>query len=90
MLAMEYHRSGHCYIDSNQEKNNYNVYHSKVRTSPRRDMSLEEEIIYLRNIMEEVFVEENSFTSETIVQISCMLDIKINEFMKRQMNVRYP
>ncbi len=34
--------------------------------------------------MEEIFLEEKSFTSDIVIEISSLLDLKINEFMKSQ------
>lgn len=43
---------------------------------------LEIEISALRREMEDAFVECASFTSEPVMSISRMLDVKINEYMK--------
>ncbi|WP_433945831.1 aspartyl-phosphate phosphatase Spo0E family protein [Paenibacillus sp. SN-8-1] len=44
--------------------------------------SLEDEILVLRNRMERLFLQEQSFTSDIVIEISSLLDLKINEFMK--------
>jgi len=44
--------------------------------------SLEEEIFILRSRMEQLFMQEKSFTSDNVVEISSKLDLKINEYMK--------
>ncbi|RUT28474.1 aspartyl-phosphate phosphatase Spo0E family protein [Paenibacillus zeisoli] len=44
--------------------------------------SLEDEILVLRNRMERLFMQEQSFTSDIVIEISSLLDLKINEFMK--------
>ncbi|WP_235775306.1 MULTISPECIES: aspartyl-phosphate phosphatase Spo0E family protein [Paenibacillus] len=44
--------------------------------------SLEEEIFILRSRMEQLFLQEKSFTSDNVVEISSKLDMKINEYMK--------
>ncbi|WP_410512158.1 aspartyl-phosphate phosphatase Spo0E family protein [Paenibacillus sp. BR2-3] len=44
--------------------------------------SLEDEIRILRGRMEQLFIQENSFTSDNVIEISSMLDLKINEYMK--------
>ncbi|MFD1773276.1 aspartyl-phosphate phosphatase Spo0E family protein [Paenibacillus rhizophilus] len=49
-----------------------------------RSHSLEEEIRILRNRMEQLFLQEKSFTSDNVVEISSKLDLKINEYMKRR------
>ncbi|WP_277375846.1 aspartyl-phosphate phosphatase Spo0E family protein [Paenibacillus polymyxa] len=46
------------------------------------DISLEDEILFLRNEMMRTFQEEQSLTSDLIIEISCKLDLKINEYMK--------
>ncbi|MGG4220275.1 aspartyl-phosphate phosphatase Spo0E family protein [Paenibacillus jamilae] len=46
------------------------------------DISLEDEILFLRNEMMRTFQEEQSFTSDLVIEISCKLDLKINEYMK--------
>ncbi|MET3208632.1 UNVERIFIED_CONTAM: hypothetical protein ABIC26_001571 [Paenibacillus sp. PvR008] len=58
----------------------YVGYHSSG--SIGYDISLEDEILFLRNEMMRTFQEEKSFTSDLVVEISCKLDLKINEYMK--------
>lgn len=45
-------------------------------------VSLEDEIRTLRREMEDAFLESESLTSDVVVKISRMLDVKINEYMK--------
>nr|WP_209861415.1 aspartyl-phosphate phosphatase Spo0E family protein [Paenibacillus shirakamiensis] len=52
-------------------------------TSPQSD-SLEDEILLLRSKMERLFLQEKSFTAEIVIEISSLLDLKINEFMKNR------
>jgi hypothetical protein len=47
-------------------------------------MSLEDEIARLRKKMEQAFLENESLTAEIVVEISRLLDDKINEYMKKQ------
>ena len=47
-----------------------------------RELFLQEEIRILRRQMEETFSREQSFTSETVIEISSLLDLKINEYMQ--------
>jgi hypothetical protein len=54
---------------------------SKGDASVRR-LSLEDEIRILRTKMEQLFLQEKSFTSDNVIEISSMLDLKINEYMK--------
>ncbi|ASR48398.1 aspartyl-phosphate phosphatase Spo0E family protein [Paenibacillus kribbensis] len=58
----------------------YVGYHSS--RSIGYDISLEDEILLLRNEMMQTFQEEQSFTSDLVIEISCKLDLKINEYMK--------
>ncbi|MEF3302761.1 aspartyl-phosphate phosphatase Spo0E family protein [Paenibacillus sp. GYB003] len=44
--------------------------------------ALQDEISSLRRQMEEAFVQCDCFTSESVMAISRLLDIKINEYMK--------
>ncbi|WP_244213675.1 aspartyl-phosphate phosphatase Spo0E family protein [Paenibacillus barcinonensis] len=46
------------------------------------NISLEDEIRMLRSKMEQIFMEEKSFTSDIVIEISSLLDLKINEYMK--------
>lgn len=55
---------------------------SKTIDSLNREFTLEDEIQMLRAKMEQIFVEEQSFTSEVVIEISSLLDLKINEYMK--------
>lgn len=48
-----------------------------------RNISLEDEIQILRSRMEQLFLQENSFTADNVIEISSLLDLKINEYMKR-------
>ncbi|WP_339320703.1 aspartyl-phosphate phosphatase Spo0E family protein [Paenibacillus sp. FSL R10-2734] len=47
-----------------------------------RILSLEDEIRILRTKMEQLFLQEKSFTSDNVIEISSLLDLKINEYMK--------
>ncbi|WP_342454306.1 aspartyl-phosphate phosphatase Spo0E family protein [Paenibacillus sediminis] len=47
-----------------------------------RVVSLEDEIQLLRQKMEITFLQEKSFTSDIVIEISSLLDLKINEYMK--------
>jgi len=55
----------------------YNAYAKIVPT----EQSLEEEIHKLRRQMEHLAMQEGSFTSEAVVELSNLLDRKINEYM---------
>ena len=45
-------------------------------------LDLEQEIRMLRRQMELMFQEEQSFTADNVIEISSILDVKINEYMK--------
>jgi Spo0E like sporulation regulatory protein len=56
----------------------------RTRNISSKLLALEYEILVLRKQMEQMFQEEQSFTAETVIEISSMLDLKINEYMKSQ------
>ncbi|WP_051236762.1 aspartyl-phosphate phosphatase Spo0E family protein [Paenibacillus pinihumi] len=43
---------------------------------------LEDEIYQLRKVMEQTYLQEATFNSEIIIEISRKLDMKINEYMR--------
>lgn len=53
-----------------------------INEQTSRTISLENEIRALRSEMEQLFLQEQSFTSDNVIQISTLLDLKINEYMK--------
>ncbi|WP_320415478.1 aspartyl-phosphate phosphatase Spo0E family protein [Paenibacillus alvei] len=57
----------------------------RTRNVSSKLLTLEYEILVLRKQMEQMFQEEQSFTAETVIEISSMLDLKINEYMKSQL-----
>lgn len=54
------------------------------KSSPQA-ITLEDEIRLLRSRMELLFQQEKSFTSDIVIEISRLLDLKINEFMAHSM-----
>ncbi|MFD0620426.1 MULTISPECIES: aspartyl-phosphate phosphatase Spo0E family protein [Paenibacillus] len=54
----------------------------KARNSFSPAIALEDEIQFLRLKMEEIVLLEKSFTSDMVIQISSLLDVKINEYMR--------
>ena len=66
--------SGECYPGSGHRSLSTNTSAHKL--------SLEQEILILRSRMEQIFMQEQSFTSQHVIEISCLLDLKINEYMK--------
>ncbi|WMT39812.1 aspartyl-phosphate phosphatase Spo0E family protein [Paenibacillus sp. D2_2] len=69
-------------IAEDNESNKWMV-EARRRTSPQA-VTLEDEIHILRNRMEKMFLQEKSFTSDIVIEISRLLDLKINEFMKKR------
>jgi hypothetical protein len=55
----------------------------KARKNSPESNSLEEEILQLRKTMENLALQEQSLTSDLVVQISRLLDEKINEYMRK-------
>nr|WP_238656000.1 aspartyl-phosphate phosphatase Spo0E family protein [Paenibacillus piscarius] len=53
-----------------------------VLSADAHRLSLEAEIQSLRSRMEQLFVQEKSFTSDKVIAISSLLDTKINEYMR--------
>jgi hypothetical protein len=43
---------------------------------------LEEEIHYLRRMLEQMVIEGRAMTSDAVIELSSLLDSKINEYMK--------
>ncbi|KOP66880.1 aspartyl-phosphate phosphatase Spo0E family protein [Paenibacillus solani] len=64
------------------EDNNHGKWSIKSAKSTPSEITLEDEIHMLRRKMEQIFLEEQSFTSEIVIEISSLLDLKINEYMK--------
>ncbi|WP_223067842.1 aspartyl-phosphate phosphatase Spo0E family protein [Paenibacillus caui] len=58
------------------------IIEARSITTSARKASLEDEIRMLRSRMEKIFLEEQSFTSDIVVEISTLLDLKINEYMR--------
>lgn len=52
----------------------------------RQLITLENEIHMLRTRMEQMFIEKQSFTVEDVLEISMLLDIRINEYMHMRYN----
>jgi hypothetical protein len=71
---------GNFIAEDNSEKWKVNV--NVNNTIPLRRIPLEDEIRLLRNRMERIFMEEKSFTADIVVEISSLLDLKLNEYMR--------
>lgn len=56
--------------------------HSIAKDSFSPAVALEDEIQLLRRKMEQMVLLEQSFTSDIVIEISSLLDVKINEYMR--------
>ena len=59
--------------------------HSNTRLAKRTSLAmqiLEDEIYALRTKMEQSYMEELTFNSEKVIDLSRKLDVKINEYMQ--------
>ncbi|MDI4644639.1 aspartyl-phosphate phosphatase Spo0E family protein [Cohnella hashimotonis] len=65
-----------------------NAYSEAGASPSYNDRSLIEEIDLLRRRMTETFLREDSFTAEPVMEISRMLDVKINEYMRLSYHAR--
>jgi hypothetical protein len=57
------------------------LYRRLKTASP--EQFLEDEIYFLRRRMEQMFNQEQSLTSDSVIEISNLLDHKINEYMHK-------
>ncbi|GAB6926806.1 hypothetical protein JCM10914A_07890 [Paenibacillus sp. JCM 10914] len=64
------------------EDNNHGKWSIESAKANPQELTLEDEIHMLRRKMEQIFLEEQSFTSEIVIEISSLLDLKINEYMR--------
>lgn len=64
-----------------QESSSQWFYRPIKAISP--EQALEEEIYLLRQRMEHMFNQEQSLTSESVIEASSLLDSKINEYMHK-------
>lgn len=73
----------HRYLDLGwiREDSNTSKSYSDKRNHALPAMSLEDEIYQLRCVMERLVREGHRMTSPVVVEISTMLDQKINEYM---------
>lgn len=87
MVFLEYgigtfHNHGYVYDKTSSTRRPYRTHQSSPMHHSSHG-SLEEEINRLRSKMEQAFLENESLTAEIVVEISRLLDDKINEYMKR-------
>jgi hypothetical protein len=59
-----------------------------IKADPSSSDSLEEEIYLLRCRLEQMVIEGRSMTSEAVIELSTLLDSKINEYMKHSKSRR--
>jgi hypothetical protein len=81
MASMEYQLSTfstHLHIRENESEKRWLFKHAKKSKSLT---SLEEEIHSLRRKLEQMVVDGREMTSESVVELSTVLDRKINEYM---------
>lgn len=76
---LPYEMPGILIAESNEEKQ---WIDGENRANSPQKATLEDEIHLLRSKMEKIFLQEKSFTSDIVIEISSLLDLKINEFMK--------
>lgn len=65
-----------------REERNQQKWSYKTRDVSSKLLTLEQEIGVLRKQMEQLFQAEQSFTADNVIEISSILDVKINEYMK--------
>ncbi|MEW9699700.1 aspartyl-phosphate phosphatase Spo0E family protein [Paenibacillus sp. SI8] len=81
MASIEYQLStyrSHLHIHENESESRWLFKHAKKANSLT---SLEEEIHSLRRMLEQMVVDGREMTSESVVELSTVLDRKINEYM---------
>ncbi|MBD0380066.1 aspartyl-phosphate phosphatase Spo0E family protein [Paenibacillus sedimenti] len=83
MAFMEYQLttySKHLHIRENESEQRWLFKHAKKSKSL---ISLEEEIHSLRRMLEQMVVDGRAMTSDSVVELSTVLDHKINEYMNK-------
>jgi hypothetical protein len=69
------------YIDYGLSFLNERIGRNRAILSPSIRI-LEDEILVLRNTMEQTYLREETLNSENVIEISRKLDVKINEYMQ--------
>jgi hypothetical protein len=64
-----------------QDLGQHRLYRSMKTASP--EQFLEDEIYFLRRRMEQMYNQEQSLTSDSVIELSNLLDHKINEYMNK-------
>jgi hypothetical protein len=72
-------RNSNSHATKEQELSAKWFYRQMKMDSP--EQFLEDEIYFLRRRMEQMFNQEQSLTSDSVIELSSLLDLKINEYM---------
>jgi hypothetical protein len=80
VMAFPEYQLGSYRLFSGIRENDRKFYSTSAKIVPT-EQSLEEEIHKLRQKMEQLAMQEGSFTSDAVVELSNLLDRKINEYM---------
>jgi hypothetical protein len=73
------HYSNHKHIRENDSNQRW-LFMTDKNAAPH--ILLEEEIHYLRRMLEQMVIEGRAMTSDAVIELSTLLDSKINEYMK--------
>jgi hypothetical protein len=73
--------------ESNLMRSSQRSVHS-TRKLPLTLQVLEQEIFVLRKAMERMYMEQATFQSELVIDLSRQLDLKINEYMNYSCRLR--
>ena len=74
-------RVGSCRDNTNREQDLGPQWFYRRFKSASPNQYLEDEIYFLRRRMEQMFNQEQSLTSDAVIELSHLLDYKINEYM---------
>jgi hypothetical protein len=86
MAFMEYplaNYRNHLHIRENEPGKRWPFRSAKKAAASTSLIQLEEEIHSLRRILEQMVLEGKEMTSDSVVELSSSLDLKINEYMNR-------
>jgi hypothetical protein len=75
------HYNNHMHIRENHSNQRWLIMTDK-NSAP--DILLEEEIHSLRCMLERMVIEGRAMTSDAVIELSTLLDSKINEYMKNE------
>jgi hypothetical protein len=83
MAFAEYQLRQYLHIGWVREKDSRSKWLLRNNKQSTAQVSLDDEIYQLRRKLEQLVLDEKSLTSQEVVEISVMLDKKINEYMIR-------